>query len=641
MSHQVSCPSCGGPVEFKLGSSKVLACPWCSACVLRGGSGDLEAIGKVGELMPTQPPLNIGDTAVLLGREVVVGGRLQLDHGAGPWDEFYVEDTQNHAWAWLARAQGRWYFTSEQQPASLPQYEHLSPGLRGELPGLEGEWVVSERGESQIVSAEGELPHAFRSDMNGRYVDLSQGAMGFATIDFGTGQEPPRLYVGRKLEPSELVLNRSGGMGGMAAGLASPKEEAERLRCPTCGAPISIHVPSSTERVSCGSCDSLLDYQNGSLAYIKKLDNVRKNMSIPIGTTGTLDDVDVTVIGFMERATTVDFVTYRWREWLLFAEGKGFWWLLEDNGHFQLIKPIEPGEVKENPGSVEFREKKFRRFSRVDSRVETVIGEFYWKVNFGETAQLADFVKPPEAVSSERSDSEIVWSHAMHIEPSEVWKGLGLDTKRPSRRGVGVVQPNPWPWKLVALPLLVALVLCFIPSSGVGITLVNPQPVRVPPQSMPGPVETGEYAFISQPFTVEGPTIVEVDLSGNPSNQYVGANVALINTQSGTVHDSYLDFGYYSGVDGGYSWSEGTLSGATRFAQIPSGNYQLRVDPFWTAYPQPGGPPGIMPPRLTMSARTTAGGIICTGFFILLFIAVFVLTRRAAVETKRKENGNQ
>ena len=79
---QGTCPSCGAPIEFGVGSSIAKVCEYCSATVLRSDRG-LENLGKVAEIANTPSLIAVGDEGTLAGSfEVMVdnGARLMLGH---------------------------------------------------------------------------------------------------------------------------------------------------------------------------------------------------------------------------------------------------------------------------------------------------------------------------------------------------------------------------------------------------------------------------------------------------------------------------------------------------------------------------------------------------------------------------------
>ncbi len=98
---QGSCPSCGASIEFGVGSSIAKVCEYCRATVVRSDRG-LENLGKVADIANTPSLIAVGDQGTLSGRPFEVLGRVQLDHGKGPWDEYYVAFDYGQAWGWLA-----------------------------------------------------------------------------------------------------------------------------------------------------------------------------------------------------------------------------------------------------------------------------------------------------------------------------------------------------------------------------------------------------------------------------------------------------------------------------------------------------------------------------------------------------------
>jgi hypothetical protein len=104
---QGNCPSCGAPVEFTAGTALVVVCGHCQTVVAKKGL-DLEAHGKIGAIVDTDSPLQLNAEGRIgrVGYRVV--GHLQKDHGAGPWDEWYVELDDGRT-GWLSEAEGAFY----------------------------------------------------------------------------------------------------------------------------------------------------------------------------------------------------------------------------------------------------------------------------------------------------------------------------------------------------------------------------------------------------------------------------------------------------------------------------------------------------------------------------------------------------
>jgi len=639
VSQQLQCPSCGGPIDLKLGSSWAVVCQWCNASVMRTDR-DLRSLGKVADLVPTGADHAVGDSGSLGGTGIYIAGRMQLDQGRGPWDEWYVQHGQH--WAWLAKAQGQWYLTYPTQPTGpLPSWEQMAPGQRGELPGVQGSWVVDEQGQSTVLSGEGELPFPLVSGQRGRFVDLSGANGAFATIDYGDGSQPPKLYVGRRLQHGELQIQSSGPAPGARD---QQVKSVDRLRCPTCGDAVPIRAPAITERAVCGSCNSLLDFSRGKLSHLKKLQQARSKPLIPLGAEGTLEGEQVTCIGYMERWCRVDGVRFTWSEYLLHTE-TGYRWLMEDQGHWMWLRPMAGGEVQDLGHLARVGSRRHVLWNRVQGHVGYVVGEFYWRVEQGESAWLRDYIKPPYVVSQEQSGQEINWTVGEYIEGKKVFEAFGVEGKPPRKVGAGLAQPNPhsvgFP-ALCAVLMSVALFLLmgFVSSRHVSDTLVD-GPIRVPPTPSTQPDASGRNATVTPPFTVrEGPTLVEVELRTNADNQYVGVPAALIEQNTGEVIEFYVDAERYHGTSGGESWSEGSQSSTNHVNQVPAGTYTLRVDPFWQSFPQPGAyGTGLSPPAVEVTVQTGAQsrGCLLFALFLIWLPAIVFFIRHSAFEKKRQE----
>ena len=155
--------------------------------------------------------------------------------------------------------------------------------------------------------------------------------------------------------------------------------------------------------MTCPNCNSLLDVNQGQLSFLKALKQPSFAPIIPIGSSGQLSEGKMTVIGAMQRSVTIEGVQYFWSEYLLYNPQIGFRWLVHSDDHWNYVRAVPPGDVSESVKAASFRGKSFKIFQDAQAIVESVLGEFYWKVEAGEKVRGVDYVHPPEMLSKEVS----------------------------------------------------------------------------------------------------------------------------------------------------------------------------------------------------------------------------------------------
>ncbi|MEL6184076.1 MAG: DUF4178 domain-containing protein, partial [Myxococcota bacterium] len=335
----VSCPNCGGTVEFKAGSSLLSVCPYCSSAVARLGDdvGELEILGKVAPLIDLGSPLSLGT----FGRWGNLGFRLvghaQYDHGAGPWNEWYATFDDGR-WGWLAEAQGRVYITFGQDVPGLPRWGELQVG--GSFAVGKHTLVATEKKVATFLGAEGEMPFAAAPGSETRYVDAEGENHMFATLDY-EGETAERIFVGQELDYDQL-FDRS------VLRDVAPAEAAAAvgLNCPNCGAGIELRAPDEAQRVTCGNCDSLLDASKGNELFLlsSAMPRVPEPL-VPLGGEGKLEGIRWTVYGQLVKSVEAWGEKYVWTEYLLHQRSAGFRWLVESEGHWSFVEPVSAGQV--------------------------------------------------------------------------------------------------------------------------------------------------------------------------------------------------------------------------------------------------------------------------------------------------------
>ena len=595
----VRCPTCGADVEFRYDDSFVRVCGHCRSAVVRTDRGP-ETLGKFADLIPIQSPLQLFAEGRFGSAGFLLIGMAQLRHAAGGvWQEWYAK-LDGGQWAWISEAQGRLYLTFERPDVAAPPISalgSLAPGAQLALAGAT--YTVAERGTATYVSALGEIPYRLVPASSLQFLDLSDGRGGFATIDYGDGSEPPAVYIGYQVTPQGLGLS-----GGEAPQLAAPATGA-RLACPNCNGSLELRAPDQTLRVACPYCGSLVSVEGGALSIIAKQAKKPKP-AIAIGSKATFADGELTVIGYVARSAYVDGSWWPFEEYLLYAPAIGFRWLVCSDGHWSYVQPVAIGAV-----SVGIRARyggvSFRRFQAATLRVDSVLGEFYWRVEAGERVNSEDYIAPPAMLSCEASATEQNWSLSTYLTLPELDKAFGKKLGMPAPIGVGPNQPYPGGvGKVIALVTVAFLAAGIGKCAGSSNTSRLSQRFTVPMQSQAGkpafdplaglpklpidptsapaaegdaaPAEPGNTVMFSDKFQLEGGRNVAFELSANVSNNWVYGAFDLVNDDTGGVVSFVKSIEYYSGYDGGESWDEGSRSATEVIGPVEPGTYVLRVE---------------------------------------------------------------
>jgi hypothetical protein len=646
---QASCPACGAPIQFKLGSSVVVICEYCHSVVARGDR-QLEDLGKVADLVETGSPLQVGLRGVYRGVPFELTGRAQLGHEAGGvWDEWYAA-FQDGRWGWLAEAQGRFYLTfsgSIPQQALIEPFDLLELGEPVRSLPLPTPLIVAEKGTARALGAKGEIPYKVIPGEQYEYADLSGQHGEFATLDYS--QQPPLVFIGRELRLAEL---------GFPPDVVPPEREARRvaatqLNCPQCAGPLELRAPDKSERVTCPNCSSLLDVNQGKLQFLKALDP-RVRPIIPLGSMGEFNGTRFMLIGFMVRSVEFEGVRYYWEEYLLYNPQAGFRWLVRSDDNWNLVETVPPAVVTSSgERAVIYDGKRFKLYQDTAARVEHVFGEFYWKVTTGEVVRAADYVAPPLMLSMEATynvqasppdgpakskkkpkavrSGEINWSLGTFIKPQEVERAFGI-TGLPRTSKIAPNQPYPHKkiYKYWGLLMLAAIVMAIVIAATSRPQKIFEQTFQFEPIKN---LDDSQVKF-SDPFELKGRKNVVVSASASVDNSWVEIQGDLINQATDESQPFTLLIEYYYGVEDGESWSEGSRSPNVHLSALPAGTYILGLEARWEKFQQP------MAVTVRVEQGVFNGGYIVLILFFLSLFPIVMLIYHWRFEARRWEDSD-
>lgn len=589
----------------------------------------LDDLGKVAEIVDSASPLKIGLRGEFRGHKFELTGRAQLRHELGGfWDEWYA--TFSNGWVgWLAEAQGKFYLTFYQpvpQGARVPSFEQLQLGqavseISGNTP-----LIVTEKGVATSVAADGEIPYRLIPNERSYYADLSGQNNAFGTIDYS--ENPPWVFVGQQVTLDEIGLGSA-----KAAVREAQRVKAAAMGCPNCGGQLELVAPDKAERVTCPFCNSLLDVNRGNLSFLKSLapSPSPHEFVLPIGAEGAFEDVKMKIIGAVVRSVTIEGVKYFWHEYLLYNPRIGFRWLVHSDNHWNYVQPVNPAEITLHEGTgkpyVNYNGKIFKIFQDAPAAVEYVKGEFYWRVEQGETVRAVDFIAPPTMLSQETGANEVNWSLGTYKTNREIENIFGV-SDLPKPWAVAPNQPFTgsfyYTYGLIPLALLFIIAIFLIPLTGLGSTPLSQQ-IILPPMTNP----TTPQVTFSQPFELRDRRNVRITASAPVNNSFVELDVDLINEQNNEVESLTIPIEYYSGTDSDGSWTEGSQTEDATLSSLPGGKYTLRVEGTWQNWQQ------AQPVTVKVEQNVSRGVNFCCALFVLGIIPALALIRKFTFESKR------
>jgi hypothetical protein len=398
------------------------------------------------------------------------------------------------------------------------------------------------------------------------------------------------------------------------------------INCPVCGAPITLRALGASVMVGCSSCRSQIDISKPEIQVIKKFQAAAQRFPLPLGARGTLRGQAYVIVGAMIRVSD----GYSWHEFLLFNPYIGFRWLILDGGHWSLAQTVKDvSAITPSGPGLDYRGRSYRKYQAGTAVVDTVIGEFYWRVKVGDQAQTADFVAAPWMLSREKTPTEVTWSLIQYLDPEEIADAFHVPV--PERVGIAPSQPCTPSEALASIKRFVigALLLALVIQLA---TMLLARNVKIPIGAYVPPADHAQE-------TVFGPLHFDAHRSLNELNAYspldnswVELDYALVKKGTGESFEFGNAMEFYSGRDSDGAWSDGSRSASTLLSSLPQGDYDLVVD---SASGNSSGAPPPQPIQLSLTHDVAPWRNFWLACAVILAYPLYLMYRRLIFERER------
>ncbi|MFD2717674.1 DUF4178 domain-containing protein [Hymenobacter monticola] len=364
----------------------------------------------------------------------------------------------------------------------------------------------------------------------------------------------------------------------------TPRPESAQLNCPACSTSITYYDVEGSEFYVCPNCHTYFQWTGEEKPRLfGKYDQApRSGASLPLGAMGTLFGRTFRVVGVVSRREA-NHPQYSWREYQLFEASTGqYAQLAEFDGHWTFIWAANARDADR----AEYVLADFKLFNKYQSRVNWALGEFDWDIELDSNLHVTEHIKPPYLLVQERRGNKNEWYRGRHVAPAEVAKAFGLSRSAlPSQTGTGAVEPGPGSagaaalWSLTGIVLAALLLVQLVLVARTGAPLLN-QTIQVEADTTASAAPGTGRVLVSPSFTLDHQAALEVDLTTSLTNQWLELPVSLVNEQTGQGFEFTKNIEFYSGVEGGESWTEGSRDADAVLSRVPAGRYHLNFYPF-------------------------------------------------------------
>ncbi|MBO9150790.1 DUF4178 domain-containing protein [Chitinophaga sp. GCM10012297] len=355
--------------------------------------------------------------------------------------------------------------------------------------------------------------------------------------------------------------------------------------CPDCR-----HVHESwnadTEYFGCSECASWFQKKDGR--FVKLLRNAKATTSpvLEPGETGIIDGQEYRMMGFAQRNEPGQ--PERWQEYWLkdVLTGKTVW-LSEYNGHWLFVQNIPETELTpelkkqlEEDKIAVYQNEDFELFTEYKAVYYHLSGEFPYDPTTEKAVVCREYIAPPLLLALENDQGDKDYSISRYMRPRDMKKAFNLKYYLPIREGVSPAQPFSR-WFTSGEVIVTALIFCAIVFIAQYFYASNAMYKEVYSHVVQVNDSTVAKPIVSPSFEITGGVSnLEVSSYAILSNNWVEAAIDLVNEQTGEEKSFATGVEYYHGVDGGESWSEGSMGTKELLCTVEPGRYHMVVNLF-------------------------------------------------------------
>lgn len=405
--------------------------------------------------------------------------------------------------------------------------------------------------------------------------------------------------------------------------------------CPECKKQTLLYHYQQVEVFAC-SCETIFwakDFQR--YQHLKNIFSY-KDQKLKIGTQGEFEGKIYTIIGVAQKHELGNQFA-KWTEFVLIDQYKNISFLNCSYGNYTWLFSSERVNaidfITNTNDYIDFDGNEYEFLSTYKQVSETISGEFHYNPINIKKIECFDFISPPKIISIEKTESKTYdCFEGFHISRESVAKIFKTPTiAYQNHEGIGMAQPYFIRLKtsqINRIALFFSLLMIFLSVFWTASIyekkliyariLVN--------KDQPKEIITTPF-YLNQSLT---PYYLRFDGNASLSNEWIEAGITLVNEKNGEEKELGFVLEHYSGVDNGYSWSEGSNYASAYLSGVAPGKYHLKIKPYCSLTNNR---------YLSFSAHLSSPIWWNTGIMILCMAVVVIILNILNRQVKRLRSG--
>jgi len=342
------------------------------------------------------------------------------------------------------------------------------------------------------------------------------------------------------------------------------------ITCKSCNTLTTVQSTVDFVNFACPNCGSLYDLKSANQTHLKKYTYKPLDIILPIGLKGNFDNKEYEIINVLVKF--LGAFTYS-KEYTLVSKDEQYIYLSECNGHWIQLKQVDDIELKKSGSlKIKYNDIYFDKFDYYSPSLMRAYGFFDFELpNFDNF--VVEYINPPFILSTERINSDTVTYLGHHI-PNKRIKQAFKNQNLPTKNGYGVVQPFLFNLQNTAIIFCATIILVLLTH-----LFINQE--RSNEDVLFTTINFSEFKdrdYVSPSFTLDGSSApLKINLASGVSNSWAWVGLSVINENTNEEIFAEQDIEYYSGYEGGESWSEGTSHPDFYICGLGPGKYHLAI----------------------------------------------------------------